>query len=135
MGSSESTRTTPHIAATDPKRQTCCSSPSSMGYWCVVSLVAWGLLSLLGIVWYPLHATSAVTILFAAAIGCYANWIKNRTFHCSISAWIFLAGASVFLLTDIGVIQIEARYVWPFVAVGTVFSVILEWRHATRLGQ
>jgi hypothetical protein len=106
-----------------------------MGYWCVVSLVAWGLLSLLGIVWYPLHATSAVTILFAAAIGCYANWIKNRTFHCSISAWIFLAGASVFLLTDIGVIQIEARYVWPFVAVGTVFSVILEWRHATRLGQ
>ena len=106
-----------------------------MCYWCVVSLVAWGLLSLLGIVWHPLHATSAVTILFAAAIGCFANWIKNRTFHCSISAWIFLAGALVFLLTDTGVIQIEPRYVWSFVAVATVFSFILEWRYATRLGQ
>jgi len=106
-----------------------------MCYWCVVSLAAWGLLSLLGIPWHPLHATSAATILFAAVIGCFANWIKNRTFHCSISAWIFLAGAVVFLLTDSGVIQIEPRFVWPFVAIGTVLSFILEWRYVTRLHQ
>jgi hypothetical protein len=106
-----------------------------MCYWCVVSLVAWGLLSLLGLVWHPFHATSAVTILFGAAIGCFANWIKNRTFHCSISGWILLAGAVAFLLTDTGVIQIEPRFVWAFVAVGTVLSFMLEWRYATRLGQ
>jgi hypothetical protein len=95
--------------------------------------MAWGLLSLLGVVWHPLHATSAGTILLAVAIGCFANWIKNRTFHCSISAWIFLAGAVAFLLTDAAVIQIEPRFLWLFVAVGTVLSFILEWRYGTRL--
>jgi hypothetical membrane protein len=106
-----------------------------MCYWCVVSLAAWGLLSLVGIASHPLHATSAVTILFAASIGCFANWIKNRTFHCSISAWIFLAGAIAFLLTDTGVIQIERRFVWSFVVIGTLLSFILELRYATRLGE
>jgi hypothetical protein len=76
-----------------------------MGYWCVVSFVAWGFLSLLGTVWHPLHATPAATILFAAAIGCFANWIKNRTFHCSINAWVFLAVGVVFLLVSVGLIH------------------------------
>jgi hypothetical protein len=106
-----------------------------MCYWGMVSLAAWGLLSLVGLVWHPLHATSAATILFAAAIGCFANWVKHRTYHCSITAWIFLAGAVIFLLTDTGLIQIEPRFVWPFVAIGTALSFILEWRYATRLGQ
>ena len=135
MDSINSTRITSHIAKFHRKQQACCSSPSSMCYWCVVSVAAWGLLSLVGLVWHPLHATSAATILFAAAIGCFANWVKNRTYHCSITAWIFLAGAVVFLLTDTGVIQIEPRFVWPFVAIGTALSFILEWRYATRLGQ
>ena len=106
-----------------------------MCYWGMVSLAAWGLLSLAGLVWHPLHATSAATILFAAAIGCFANWVKNRTYHCSITAWIFLAGAAMFLLTENGVIQIEPHIVWPFVAIGTAISFILEWRYLTRLDQ
>ena len=134
MGSIDSSRAAAHLVESDRKREACCSSPSSMRYWCVFSLIAWGLLSLLGVGWHPLHATSAATILFAAAIGCFANWIKNRTFHCGISAWIFLAGAVAFLLRDTGVIQIEPRFVWLFVAAGTVLSFILEWRYATRLG-
>jgi len=103
-----------------------------MFYWGMVSLAAWGLLGLVGLVWHPLHATAAATILLAAAIGCFSNWIKNRTFHCSITAWLFLAGAAVFLLTDTGVIQIEPRFVWLFVAVGTVLSFILECLYAAR---
>ena len=103
-----------------------------MCYWGMVSLAAWGLLSLVGFGWHPFHATAAATILFAAAIGCFGNWIKNRTFHCSITAWIFLAGAVVFLLTDTGVIQIEPRFVWPFVAIGTALSFMLEWLYAAR---
>jgi hypothetical protein len=62
----------------------------------MVSLAAWGLLSLVGLVWHPLHARSAATILFAAAIGCFANGVKNRTYHCSMTSWIFLAGAVAF---------------------------------------
>jgi hypothetical protein len=120
------------MAATSSKHRACCSSPSSMCYWCTVSVAAWGLLSLVGIFWYPLHTMSAATILFAAAIGCFANWMKNRTFHCSVTAWIFLASGAVFLLTNVGLIHIEPRFVWLFVAIGTAFSFILEWRYASR---
>jgi hypothetical protein len=40
-----------------------------------------------------------------------------------------------FLLTDTGLTKMEPRFVWPFVAIGTVLSFILEWRYATRPGQ
>jgi hypothetical protein len=132
MGSTESTRNTTDLGH---RQQACCSSPSSMCYWCLVSFVAWGLLSLLGTVWHPLHATSAATSLFAVAIGCFANWIKNRTFHCSITAWIFLAGGLVFLLVSIRWFHIEPRFVWPFILVGTGLAFLLEWRYATRPSQ
>lgn len=106
-----------------------------MCYWCTASLAAWGLLGLLGLMWHPLHALSAATILFAAAIGCFANWVENRTFHCSVTAWIFLAGGAVFLLGNLGLIQIEPRFVWPFIAIGTGVAFILEWLYATRLAR
>ena len=114
-------------------QQACCSSPASICYWCAVSLVAWGLLSLIGIYWHPLGPNSAATILFAAAIGCFANWLKNRTFHCRITAWLFLAGGIVFLLTDSGVLEIEPGFIWPFVGIGTMLAFILEWRYAHRV--
>jgi hypothetical protein len=132
MASTDATRNADRTPETSCDQQACCSSPSAMCYWCVVSLAAWGLLSLLGIVWNPLHATSATTILLAAAIGCFANWIKNRTLHCGITVWIFLVGAVVFLLGNAGLLQIEPRFVWLFVAIGTGFAFILEWRLASR---
>jgi len=132
MASGNSSRNALQTPETSRKQRACCSSPSSICDWCAVSLGAWGLLSLLGIIGRPLHRTSATTILLAAAIGCFANWIKNRTFHCSITAWIFLAAAVVFLLGSVGLIHIEPRFIWPFVAIGTAFSFILEWQFASR---
>jgi hypothetical protein len=133
MGSKHSAKPViPQSPEAASKEQPCCSSPTSMCYWCAISLVAWGLLSLLGIYWRPLRANSAATILLAAAIGCFANWFKNRTFHCGITAWIFLAGAALFLVTDLGTIQVEPRLVWPFIGAGTLFAFILEWRFAHR---
>jgi hypothetical protein len=124
------TSRTPQAGCEQPA---CCSSASAMCYWCVVSLAAWGLLSFVGIFWSPLHSASAATILLAAAVGCFANWLKNRTFHCSITVWLFLAGAAVFLLSSVGFIQSKPRFVWLVVAIGTVFSFVLEWRYAHRL--
>lgn len=102
MVSSNATGDTPKVPDASCKQRACCSSPSAMRYWCTVSLAAGGLLSLVGMIWRLLHATSAATILLAAAIGCVANWIKNRTLHCSITAWIFLAAAVLFLLGNAG---------------------------------
>lgn len=112
----------------------CCTSPSSVFYWCSVSLLAWGALSLVGIYWHPLHASSAVTICLAVAIGCAVNWFRNRTLHCAITGPAFLIAGTIFLLSDMGLWAINSRLVWPFVAVVTGISFSLEWLYASRSG-
>jgi hypothetical protein len=110
----------------------CCTSPAAACYWFAVSIVAWGRLSVMGIYWRPLHSSSAATILFAMAIGCGANWHRNRTFHCGITGPLFLIAAVVFLLSDLTGTHLNSLLVWPFVAIGVGMAFLLEWRH-TRL--
>ena len=111
---------------------TCCSSPASIYYWLAASLVAWGVLSLFGIYWHPLHASSATTILFAMAIGCAANWLRNRTFHCAISGPVLLIAALVFVLSDVTRLRVNASWIWIFVLTGVGVAFLLEWRYAGR---
>jgi len=110
----------------------CCSSPAAMCYWLAASLIAWGVLSLIGIYWRPLHGSSAATILFAMAIGCVANWHRNRTLHCAITGPLFLIAAVVFLLSDMSTTHVNSLLVWPFVLIGVGVAFLLEWRY-TRL--
>jgi len=110
----------------------CCSSPTSICFWFAVSIIAWGLLSLVGIYWRPLGPSAASTIVLASGIGCVANWSRNRTFHCGISAPLLLAAGLIFLLTDIGVLHIEPGFVWPFLLLGVVIAFLLEWKYASR---
>src|SRR5690348_8667660 len=110
----------------------CCSSPAAICYWFCASLLAWGVLSLVGNYWPPLHASSAVTILFAMAVGCAANWLKNRTFHCGITAPLFLVAAVVFLLSDVSRFHVNSRLVWLCLLVGVCIAFLLEWRYARR---
>src|SRR5215472_13195738 len=112
------------------RKHACCSSPAAMGYWFVASLIAWGGLSLIGVYWYPLHASSAATILFAMGIGCLANWSRNRTFHCGITGPLFFLAAAVFLLSDLGMTHVNVVLIWPFVCAGVAIAFLLEWRHA-----
>ena len=117
-----------------PKQwEACCSSPASICYWFVVSLVAWGVLSVIGIFWRPLHAMSPSTCLFAMAIGCFANWAKNRTLHCGITGPSFLIAGIVFLLSGERWLHVSLGLVWTFVLIGTVLAFLLEWRYAKRV--
>ena len=118
---------------TQPK-EACCSSPTAMCYWFAASLIAWGVLGLIGIYWRPLHRLSAATILFAMAIGCVANWRRNRTLHCAITGPLFLIGAVVFLLSDVSMLHVNSLLVWPFVLIGVGIAFLLEWRYARVLG-
>jgi hypothetical protein len=115
---------------TEPKGA-CCSSPAVMCYWFAASLIAWGVLSVTGIYWHPLHALSAAAILFAMAIGCVANWRKNRTLHCGITGPLFLIAALVFLLSDATETHINSLLVWPFVLIGVGIAFLLEWRYTS----
>jgi hypothetical protein len=110
----------------------CCSSPAAMCYWFAASLIAWGVLSFIGLYWRPLHGSSAATVLFAMAIGCAANWHRNRTFHCRITGPLFLIAAVAFLLSDATVIHVNNFLVWLFVIIGVGIAFLLEWRY-TRL--
>jgi len=109
---------------------TCCSSSASMGYWFLASILAWGLLSLLGLYWHPLGPISASTILLAVGIGCAANWTRNRVFHCRITAPLFLVAGSVTLLSDLEIIHAPSHLVELSVLVGTAIAFILERNYA-----
>jgi hypothetical protein len=102
--------------------EACCSSPAAICYWLVVSLVAWGMLSLIGTYWRPLHAPSATACLFAMAVGCLANWFKNRSFHCAITGPLFLVAGVAFLLVGVRVVHVNTLLVWRFALVGTGVS-------------
>jgi hypothetical protein len=110
--------------------EACRSSPAAICYWFVVSLVAWGMLSLIGIYW--LHAPSAAACLFAMAVGCLANWFKNRSFHCAITGPLFLVAGVAFLLAGVRVVHVDTLLVWRFVLVGTGIAFLLEWWYAKR---
>jgi hypothetical protein len=105
-----------------------------MGYWLAASLVAWGLLILVGFAWHPLGPVSASTILIAMGIGCGANWRRNRILHCGITAPLLIIAGTVFLLSDAQAIHVQPRFVWPFVMAGIVVAFLLEWRYARRAG-
>ena len=110
----------------------CCSSPAAICYWFIVSLISWGVLSLIGIYWHPVHALSAAACLFAMAFGCLANWLKNRSFHCAITGPLFLIAGVAFLLAGVRMIDINAVWVWRFVLIGVGIAFLLEWRFAKR---
>jgi hypothetical protein len=111
-------------------KEACCSSPAAICYWFAVSLIAWGVLSLIGVYWRLLHASSATTIFFAMGIGCVANWLRNRTLHCAITGPLFLLAAAVLLLSDVRMFHVNSILVWPFVLIGIGVAFLLEWRHA-----
>ena len=108
-------------------RQACCSSPTAVSYWLLASLVAWGGLSLIGMYWYPLHPSSAAAVCLAVAIGCTANWFRNRTLHCAITGPLFLIAGALFLVSEMRVVAIDPGVVWLIVAIVTGCSFLLEW--------
>jgi len=109
----------------------CCSSPATLCYWFIVSLLAWALLSLIAIYWHPLR-TPWAACLFSMAIGCLANWIKNRSLHCVITGPLFLVAGALFLLSGVGLIRFNAFWLWPFIVVGVGSAFLLEWLYTKR---
>jgi len=60
------------------------------------------------------------------AIGCAANWRRNRTFHCAISGPVLLVSACVFLLSGVTAYRVNVFWVWIFVLTGVGVAFLLE---------
>jgi len=41
------------------------------------------------------------------AIGCLANWLKNRSFHCAITGPLFLVAGLVFPVSGVRMIHVN----------------------------
>jgi len=66
------------------------------------------------------------------AIGCIANWLKNRSFHCALTGPLFLTAGVAFLLASVGAVRVNKALIWRFVIVGIAIAFLLEWRYAKR---
>jgi hypothetical protein len=86
----------------------------------------------MGLFWYPLHASSASTILFAMSAGCLANWIRNHTCHCYFDGPLLFVAAAAFLLRQLRLIQFPSSLVWVPLGLGIGISFYLEWRLSVR---
>ena len=109
----------------------CCSNPASICYWLIVSLAAWAVLAVIGMLWHPPHAYSAATCLLAMSVGCFANAYKNSTYHCVLTGPLFLIAAILLLASDS--IHIKSGLIWAGVLVGTGVAFFLEWRYSRKL--
>jgi hypothetical protein len=67
------------------------------------------------------------------AIGCLANWLRNRTLHCAITGPLFLIGGITFLLSGVYMIpRLDAIWVWIVLLIGTGIAFLLEWLYGKR---
>lgn len=101
-----------------------------MMYWLGATIIAWAILSIIGLVWEPLQPTSAITILFAMSAGCFANSLRNCTYHCFFDAPLLLAAGVIFLLRKYDFFYVPAWTVWLPLLLGVAISFYLEWRFA-----
>jgi len=113
-----------------PARGYCCSSWQSLCFWgcAFVVFYAAGLLTI-----YLLHLQSYQTTALFAALGlaCVANLVRNRTFHCVITAPFFLFMAVVFALGTAGVWKVHTGFLWIAVAIVICAALTLERRFAS----
>ncbi|MFI5127451.1 MAG: hypothetical protein ACHQJX_11555, partial [Candidatus Acidiferrales bacterium] len=71
-------------------------------------------------------------VLFAAlGLACAANLVRNRTFHCVITAPFFLLVALVFSLGTASVWKIHTAPIWAIVAIVVCAALLLERRFAS----
>jgi hypothetical protein len=66
------------------------------------------------------------------AIGCLANWLRNRTYHCAITGPLFLIGGIISLLSGVRTTHVNTQWVWPCVLIGVGIAFLLERRYGQR---
>src|SRR5215471_18766 len=79
-------------------KKACCSSPSSIRFWLVMSIVAWGLLSALGLYWGLLRPYAASTILLAQGLVVLPTGLRIELFTAASLRRFFSLLAPCFCL-------------------------------------
>ncbi len=73
-----------------------------------------------------------LALVFAAlGAACLINVALNRTFHCAITAPLFLITAGILALDAAGVWMVNRSILWPLVLIGVGVAFLLEMRFGT----
>lgn len=115
-----------------PLAQTCCTTPSAMGFWAAIFALLYGAGLLLEMIWPGLQQYGDTIILTALAAACFVNFGRHRTLHCGLTGPLFGAAAIVALLTEAGLWNVDHAIMWGVVAAGVVIAFLIEWRTVGR---
>lgn len=106
----------------------CCTTPGSICFWFAAFAVLYGLGLLLVFVWPSLRGLEEAILFAALGLACLANFARNRTVHCAISAPLFLLAAAALGLKRAQVLSFPHEIVWPLVMIGIGIAFFIEWR-------
>lgn len=117
------------MAAVADKKYSC-TTKGSLCYWWEAFLI---LLCLGLAVIYPLHLIRYAFVMLFAAMGlaCIVNLVRNRNFHCVITAPFFLIVSALLALQVAGIWNMRASLLWPVVCGVVCVAFLLERRFAT----
>ena len=113
-----------------PSKGYCCSSWQSLCFWGCAFAVFYAA-GLLAIYWLHMQIYQTAVLFAALGLACAANLVRNRTFHCVITAPFFLLVALVFALGTAGVWKIHTGFLWIAVAIVICAALLLERRFAS----
>jgi hypothetical protein len=66
-------------------------------------------------------------------IGCFANWFRNRSFHCAITDPLFLNADALLLASEVHIIQVNESWLWSCVVIGVGIAFLLAVSEAPRI--
>lgn len=114
---------------TQPKNF-CCTSPRALCYWGCAFLIFYAIG--LGLVSSLHWQRYGLVVLFTAlGLACFANLVRNRSFHCAITGPFFLLVALALGLQAAGIWKIGGALLWPTVVIVVCAAFLLERRFAS----
>lgn len=114
----------------DQSARACCTSSRALCFCAAVFAIIYGAAQAARAAWPVLDGYSETLLLTALGVACLINFRRNRTFHCAITAPVFLVGAIVAGLAESGLWGLNLSLLWALVLVGVGIAALLEWRMA-----
>lgn len=106
-------------------KRLCCTSPQALCQWgiafAIFYAIGWALL-----LWLGFEAYELVMLFAAAGLACVANFARNRTFHCLITAPFFLLMAALVALSVHNAWTLPRGLLWTGVVIVVCAAFLLE---------
>ena len=119
------------MSANRARLDSCCTTtPSAIYFWTTMFVLAYGATLVLQWVWPALGRFGDALLLTALGAACVLNAVRNRTYHCVLTAPLFLGAAIAAAVADAGVWHVPLGLFWGVVAAGVGAAFLTEWRAA-----